>query len=75
MNSTEEVILETEEVRVRILVLEEQGATAWHFHTQVTDRMLCLEGLIAVEQQIRRSRSSSHPESVVKWSQEKFTEL
>jgi len=51
MNDRDEVILETEHVRVRILVLEEGEATAWHFHTEVTDRMLCLEGKIAVEYQ------------------------
>ncbi|MBW2690110.1 MAG: cupin domain-containing protein [Deltaproteobacteria bacterium] len=49
MNDRDEVILETENVRVRILVLESGQATAWHFHTEVTDRMLCLEGWVAVE--------------------------
>jgi len=49
MNYREEVILETDTVRVRILALEGSQATAWHFHTEVTDRMLCLEGMIAVE--------------------------
>jgi quercetin dioxygenase-like cupin family protein len=51
MNDRDEVILETENVRVRILVLEGGQATAWHFHTEVTDKMLCLEGSIAVEYQ------------------------
>ncbi len=49
MNDRDEVILETDDVRVRILVLDAGEATAWHFHTQVTDRMLCLQGRIAVE--------------------------
>ena len=49
MNDRNEVILETDDVRVRILVLDAGEATAWHFHTQVTDRMLCLQGRIAVE--------------------------
>ena len=51
MNYRDEVILETENVRVRILALDAGQATAWHFHTEVTDKMLCLEGLIAVEYQ------------------------
>ena len=51
MNDRDEVILETENVRVRILVLEDGQATAWHYHTEVTDKMLCLEGQIAVEYQ------------------------
>ena len=49
MNARVEVILETGNVRVRILVLDAREATAWHFHSEVTDRMLCLQGAIAVE--------------------------
>jgi quercetin dioxygenase-like cupin family protein len=49
MSYRDEVILETGDVRVRILALEGGQATAWHFHTAITDRMLCLEGAIAVE--------------------------
>ena len=51
MNARDEVILETGSVRVRILVLDAREATAWHFHSEVTDRMLCLQGSIAVEYQ------------------------
>ena len=51
MNDRDEVILDSENVRVRILILEGEQATAWHFHTAVIDRMLCLEGKIAVEYQ------------------------
>ncbi len=57
MNDRDEVLLETENVRVRILVLEEGQATAWHFHTAVTDQMLCLEGEIAVEYQDPQKRT------------------
>ena len=49
MNAHDEVILETENVRVRILALAAGQATAWHFHTEVTDKMFCLKGRIAVE--------------------------
>lgn len=51
MKDRNEVMLETEDVRVRIMLLEAGEATAWHFHTEVTDRMLCLEGPISVEYQ------------------------
>ena len=44
-----EVILETDDVRVRILALEAGQATAWHFHSIVSDRMLGLEGTMVVE--------------------------
>lgn len=56
MNDRDEVILETENVRVRILALEKGQATAWHFHTEVTDQMLCLEGALAVEYQKPQER-------------------
>ena len=52
MNDRDEVILETGNVRVRIMVLDANEATAWHFHSEVTDRMLCLQGTIAVEYQV-----------------------
>lgn len=51
MNDLDEVLLETENVRVRILVLESGEATPWHYHTEVADQMLCLEGTVAVEYQ------------------------
>lgn len=51
MNDRDEVILETGDVRVRILVLDAGQATAWHFHSQVIDRMLCLQGRIVIEYQ------------------------
>jgi quercetin dioxygenase-like cupin family protein len=49
MTYRDEIILETFDVRVRILTLAGEQATAWHFHSEVTDKMLCLEGRIAVE--------------------------
>lgn len=49
MSYSDEVLLETADVRVRILALAGGQATAWHYHSAVTDKMLCLEGRIAVE--------------------------
>ena len=49
MNYREEVILATDQVRVRILTLDGGQATPWHFHREVADRMLCLAGRLAVE--------------------------
>ena len=51
MSNFDEVILETGNVRVRILFLDAREATAWHFHSEVTDRILCLQGSIVVEYQ------------------------
>jgi mannose-6-phosphate isomerase-like protein (cupin superfamily) len=61
MSYRDEVILETADVRVRILTLEGGQATAWHFHSAVTDRMFCLEGTIAVEFQNPRERVELAP--------------
>lgn len=49
--SPEEVILSTEDVRVRIMSLEHGSATEWHYHSSVTDTMICLQGPILVETQ------------------------
>lgn len=51
MGFLEEVILETADVRVRVLALDGRAMTAWHYHTEVRDQMLCLEGHLAVELQ------------------------
>lgn len=45
----DETILETADVRVRILTLDVGKETPWHSHTAVTDHMLCLTGKIAIE--------------------------
>lgn len=49
MSSGPEVLLDSEHVRVRIMTLNAREATAWHYHTEVTDQMLCLDGRVAVE--------------------------
>ncbi len=57
----DEVILKTADALVRILILEGGQATSWHFHTEVTDRMFCLEGQIAIEQQGPQERVVLRP--------------
>lgn len=49
MSTSPEILIETDNVRVRIMSLDQGQATAWHYHTAVTDKMLCLEGPVAVE--------------------------
>lgn len=61
MSYRDEVILETADVRVRILALAAGQATAWHFHSEVTDQMLCLEGRIAVESREPQARVELSP--------------
>jgi len=44
-----EILIETQDVRVRIMTLESGQATEWHYHTEIIDRMFCLDGPVAVE--------------------------
>jgi quercetin dioxygenase-like cupin family protein len=46
-----EVIVKTNNVRVRIMTLAPQEIADWHYHTQVTDDIFCLTGMILVRTQ------------------------
>jgi quercetin dioxygenase-like cupin family protein len=46
-----EVIVKTDSVRVRIMTLKPRELADWHYHTQVTDNIFCLEGKILVRMQ------------------------
>ncbi|NQU56074.1 MAG: cupin domain-containing protein [Rhodospirillales bacterium] len=39
---------ETPDVRVQILTLGQGQEVPWHYHTQVTDTFVCLEGTVVV---------------------------
>jgi quercetin dioxygenase-like cupin family protein len=43
-----EVIVKTENVRVRVMSLSPHELADWHYHTQVTDDIFCLDGEILV---------------------------
>jgi len=51
MPPEDEVLLETDDVRVRILHLSVGGVTPEHYHTEVTDHIVCLEGQIEIRLQ------------------------
>lgn len=42
-------IIITDNVRVRIMELEKDGSTEWHYHTEVADFFVCLKGTVQVE--------------------------
>ena len=42
-------ILRTADVRIVEYTLRPGEANPWHYHSEVTDRVYCLEGLIGVE--------------------------
>lgn len=48
MPSSDETIIKTDNVRVRILRLAPREEAPWHFHVEVVDNMFCLSGTIAV---------------------------
>ena len=44
----EEILIRTEEVSVTVLELTEGEEIGWHHHTEITDNLICLEGLFRV---------------------------
>lgn len=46
-----EVLIKTDTIRVRIMVLAPREIADWHYHTQVTDHIFCLTGTIIVRMQ------------------------
>ncbi len=46
-----EVLAKTDNLRVRIMVLEPREVADWHYHTQVTDDIFCLTGTILIRLQ------------------------
>ena len=43
-----EVIIKTDAIRVRIMSLEPHEVAKWHYHTEATDNIFCLTGMIIV---------------------------
>ncbi len=43
-----EIVLQTDSVRVRIMSLAPREVAEWHYHTEVTDDIICLTGAILV---------------------------
>ena len=42
-------IIRTENVLVRIMELSKDASTDWHYHTDVSDFFVCLNGVVKVE--------------------------
>ena len=47
--SDRELIMEGTDMRVQILTLDEGESIPWHFHSEITDYFVCLEGTLVVE--------------------------
>lgn len=44
-----EVVAEGADLRVQVLTLAAGQAIPWHYHSEITDHMVCLEGPMVVE--------------------------
>ena len=47
--SGRELIMEGTDMRVQILTLDEGESIPWHFHSEISDYFVCLEGTLVVE--------------------------
>lgn len=47
--SGRELIMEGKDMRVQILTLDKGESIPWHFHSEITDYFVCLEGTLVVE--------------------------
>lgn len=46
-----EILIQTDQARVRIMHLSPHESNDWHYHTEVTDDIFCLMGIIVVRMQ------------------------
>lgn len=42
-------IIRTDNVLVRVMKLAKDASTGWHYHTEVSDHFVCLNGVVQVE--------------------------
>ena len=57
----EKYIIQTDAVRVRVMEFLPGEATPWHFHSEVTDHMVCLTGVIVVHLKQSTARLELQP--------------
>ncbi|HKX09383.1 MAG TPA: cupin domain-containing protein [Stellaceae bacterium] len=55
------VVVQTADVRIVEYTLEPGDGNPWHYHSQVSDRVYCLEGLIGVNIQEPSKRLELRP--------------
>ena len=50
-----ETVMEGEDMRVRVLTLDEGQCIPWHYHSEITDSFVCLEGPMVIETRAPRA--------------------
>ena len=56
-----EMVAETPDLRMVVLTLAPGQEVPWHWHSNVTDHMICLEGPLVVEMRTPRERFELMP--------------
>jgi len=49
MSEPQQILIDCEEARVRIMTLQGKEEVPWHTHSAVTDNIFCLEGRIGID--------------------------
>ena len=44
-----ELVMEGKDMRVQVLTLGKNDCIPWHYHSEITDSFVCLEGTLVVE--------------------------
>lgn len=45
----QETVINTDNIRIRIMILAAEESVGWHYHSSISDNMFCLEGTIRIE--------------------------
>ncbi len=56
-----ETVMEGADMRVRVLTLAEGECVPWHYHSEITDSFVCLEGPMVVETRAPRAEYVLEP--------------
>ena len=56
-----EVVAEGADLRVQVLTLADGQCIPWHYHSEITDSFVCLEGPMVVETRAPRSTHRLQP--------------
>ena len=63
-----ERVMEGTDMRASVLTLAAGECVPWHYHSTITDSFVCLEGLMEVEELVRRAQcTASPPGSAARW--------
>ena len=56
-----ETVVEGADMRVQMLTLAAGQSVPWHYHSEITDRFVCLEGRVVVETRAPRAITELAP--------------